>query len=122
MSRQTGENREQEGQETEGREMESREQEDQETENRETKNREQESRQTAPGAADNQKESASWVMLELLEDEGGVLRLDGSVPPEMAPKSLTLKLNGENLPVSLKEKKKFCLWSVRVIRQGFTVG
>lgn len=119
MSRQTGENREQEGQETEGREMESREQEDLETESqeiesreqedletekRETKNREQESRQTAPGAADNQKESASWVMLELLEDEGGVLRLDGSVPPEMAPKSLTLKLNGENLPVSFTER------------------
>lgn len=58
-----------------------------------------EKQEKAGREAKNQKESAAWVLLELLEREGSILRLDGSIPPDMAADSFALKLNGETLPV-----------------------
>jgi len=63
-----------------------------------------EKQEKAGREAKNQKESAAWVLLELLEREGSILRLDGSIPPDMAADSFALKLNGETLPVYFTER------------------
>lgn len=47
----------------------------------------------------SQKESAAWVMLELLEYEAGILHLDGSVPSDVTEDLLEMRLNGRKLPV-----------------------